>query len=232
VAAVEAAGGALVYGPAPGVRGRERTKWFVSHAQGEVAHHGGRLGAALARELVARTGEDAEAISREAEKLALYCGDEPVDREAIRAIVGMSHDAATWDLADAVAQGDAGRAQAVLADLGDGDDQKAGIVIFTSLAGHFQRVAAVQALGPGASRRDVEAVSGRSGYGARKLAEQAALLPGPTIERMVARLARLEVDLRVSSLVKLGRMGGGPESGQRFVIELATRDLVTLATGG
>jgi hypothetical protein len=45
----------------------------------------------------------------------------------------------------------------------------------------------------------------------------------------VARLAELELDLRVSALSELGR---SRDDGERLVLETAARDLLGLARGG
>src|SRR5262245_11456597 len=60
--AVRAAGEELRWGPDPKAKRAERAKWFAAHAADEAKRVGGSLPAALARELVARVGEDASAV--------------------------------------------------------------------------------------------------------------------------------------------------------------------------
>ena len=67
---------------------------------------------------------------------------------------------------------------------------------------------------------------GLRGYPAEKAREAARLLPGGAGGAGVARLARLELDLRVSAFAQLGRSRA---DGERLVLELAARDLLALA---
>ena len=54
-------------------------------------------------------------------------------------------------------------------------------------------------------------------------------MPPGAARRAVARLAELELDLRVSALRELGR---SRDDGERLVLETAARDLLALARGG
>ena len=126
--------------------------------------------------------------------------------------------------------GDAARAYDVLQDLATGDDP----VRADPDAG-----AAGQPLPPSRPRprRSGDAVTpeavteatGVQGFPARKLAEQARALPPGGARRAIARLAELELDLRVSALRELGRTR---DDGERLVLEAAARDLLALARGG
>jgi DNA polymerase-3 subunit delta len=229
LAAVRSAGTELRYGPDPAARGRVRGKWFVDHFVAEAARHGLSVPVALAREVVARVGEDAVALTSEAAKLAAYAGDEPASRAMLDAVVVRHPEARAYELADALVAGDAGRAYAVLADLASGSDPAAPILVQTTLARQWRAIAAGQALGPEASADDVGEASGVRGYPAEKARDAARLLPRGAGARGVARLARLELDLRVSAFAQLGRSRG---DGERLVLELAARDLIALSRGG
>jgi hypothetical protein len=97
------------------------------------------------------------------------------------------------------------------------------------LANHFRHLADAQALGDDVSPEAVTRATGVGGYPARKLAEQARAMPPGAARLTVARLAELELDLRVSALRDLGR---SRDDGERLVLEAATRNLLDLARGG
>jgi hypothetical protein len=101
-------------------------------------------------------------------------------------------------------------------------------VVQVQLANHFRRLAEVQALGGDVTPDQVTRATGVGGYPARKLAEQARAMPPGAAQQAVARLARLELDLRVSALRELGRTR---DDGERLVLETAARDLLALARG-
>jgi hypothetical protein len=146
----------------------------------------------------------------------------------IAGVVIVNPEAKSWELSDALASGETGRVYDVLQDMATGDDPKKAIVVVASLVRHFRALAAVQALGPGASGADVEGATGLRGYPAQKVAEQARRMPPGAGERAVVRLARLELDLRVSTFARMGR---SPDDGERLVLELAARDLLALSRG-
>jgi DNA polymerase III delta subunit len=239
MAAVAEAGDVLHFGPDPKEKGAKRTQWFAEHLAKEVGRAGGSIAPAIARRTVdrvmvdrpdaRRAGVTAMELSREAEKLAAYADGEPITAEMVEALVPRHPDAKTYELADAIAAGDAARAYDVLQDLATGDDPVAPIVVQVQLANHFRRLAEAQALGDAVSPEAVTRATGVTGYPARKLAEQARSLPPGSGRRAVARLAELELDLRVSALRDLGR---SRDDGERLVLETATRDLLALARGG
>jgi DNA polymerase III delta subunit len=228
LAAVTEVGEVLHYGPNPKVKGRERAKWFTDHLVGEVRRNGSQISAPLAREVVRRVGEDAMALSQEAAKLAAAAGGGPIERETVDALVLAAPEARTYELADAIAAAEPARVFDLLADLAGGGDPTAPIVIQMGLARHFRTLAAAQALGPEATQDALERLTGAKGYPAQKALEQARALPPGAAARALVRLAALELDLRVSSLVDLG---GSRDDGERFVLEMAARDLVGLVRG-
>lgn len=228
VSAIGTHGDVLEFGPKPKASRRERAAWFVSFVESECVRAGARLPAALARVIVERVGEDAMALSQEAIKLASAAGPEGIDRELVDLLVIPHPDAKSYELADAVTAGDRARVFTLLDELATGDHPSEPIVIQMSLARHFRGVAAAQALGPGASPDDVSRVTGLKGYPAQKVVEQARALPDGAADRCVARLAALELDLRVGALTDLGR---SPDDGRRFVLERAARDLLAAVRG-
>lgn len=232
LAAVEAVGQVLAYGPPPEKRGNEKTreKWFREFVQGEVKRMGSTIPAALADEVVrraGRAGKDSGHLANEAAKLAVAAGDAPVTPHLIDALVVVDPEAKAYLLGDLIVSGDARGAQAMLADLGEGSDTTAPIVIQRLLARHFRGIAAAQA--PGATQADVERTTGLKGYPAQKAVEQSRSVAPGAGDRCVARLADLEIDLRVSALRDLG---ASPADGERLVLELGVRDLIGACRGG
>jgi DNA polymerase-3 subunit delta len=222
-AAVESAGQVLAFGPDPKAKGKEREKWFVDHLVKETDRHGAKITTALARRVVELVGEDALGLSQEAAKLAAAAGGAPVDRPMVDALVVENPEAKAYQLADAVVAGNRARVYDLLGELGAGDKSVDPAVIHSTLTRHFRGIAVAQDLGGDATPDQVGEATGLKGYPAQKALEHArAVAPGAG-DRCVARLAALELDLRVSSFGDLGRSG---DDGRRFVMELAARDLL------
>jgi DNA polymerase III delta subunit len=238
LAAAEAAGRVLQYGPDPAAKGRARRQWMLEHFDKEA----NRLGLRATREMVAkvvdrlvvdradanRAGVNAMELTRAAEKLADYASGESVTEEMIALLVPAHPDARTYELSDAITAGRSGRALDLLRELSSGDDPQAPIVIQRGIARHFRALAAVQELGPNPPRERVEAATGMRGYPAQKLAEQAPRMPEGAGALAQIRVADLELELRDSELTRLGE---SPDDGQRLVLELATRDLLRIMRG-
>lgn len=239
VEAVKGVGQVLDYGPPAKASRRERQSWYATYFTEEVARLGGQVGAAVARRVVDRVlverqeerrlGIAASELTTEAEKLVLYAGDEPIGAEMVAELVPRHPDARTYELADAIAAGDARRAYGLLQDLATGDEPAPPIVVHAGLTRHFRTLSEAQDLGPEASADALTKATGVGGFPARKAVEQARALPRGAARAGVTRLAALELDLRVSALRQLGR---SPDDGARLVLELATRDLLALARGG
>jgi DNA polymerase III delta subunit len=239
LAAVAEAGDVLHFGPDPKDKGAKRAQWFAEHLAKEVSRAGGSIPPAVARRVVDRVlvdrpdarreGITAMELSREAEKLAAYADGEAITAEMVEALVARHPDAKTYELADAIVAGDAARAYDVLQDLATGEHPVAPILVQVQLANHFRHLADAQALGDRVSPEAVTEATGVAGYPARKLVDHARAAPPGTGRRAVARLAELELDLRVSELRHLGR---SRDDGERLVLEAATRDLLALARGG
>lgn len=226
--AVERVGEVHVYGPDPKAKRRDRERWFVDHFTSEVQRNGGKVTAQVAREVVGRVGEDAPRLGQEAAKLVAAAGGEPIARELVAELVVRTPEARVYELSDAIVAHEGARAYEVLGELAAGDDATGPIVVQGQLSRHFRAVALAQSLGPGADADEVSAATGLRGYPAQKALEQARSLPPGAGDRLVERIARLELDLRVSAPRQLGRT---PDDGERFVLELAARDLLGLARG-
>lgn len=237
-AAVAELGGELRYGPDPKAKGRERIAWLVEHFRSEVSRAGGSVSSSVARTVVdrvmvdrpdaRRNGITTMELAREAEKLTAYADGQPITSEMVDALVSPHPDARTYELADAVARADAARAYDLLQDLATGEDPTAPIVVQVQLTNRLRTLALVQALGPDPSPEAIAEATGARGYPARILGEQARAIPPGAAQRAVARLAALELDLRVSELARLGR---SRDDGERLVLEIAVRDLIELMRG-
>lgn len=229
--ALESAGQVLAYGPPPEKRGNERARaaWFRDFVVAEVAKRGSSISGALADEVVRRAGRagtDSGHLANEAAKLAVAAGDAPVRPEHVDALVVVDPEARAYLLGDLIVAGDSRAAQELLADLSGGSDTTDPVVIQRMLARHFRGIAVAQA--PGASQADVERIAGLKGYPAQKAVEHARVIPPGAGEWCVARLADLELDLRVSALGDLGASRG---DGERMVLELGVRDLIGACRG-
>jgi len=227
--AVEAAGQVLAFGPPAKANAKERAAWFRTYVQDEVKKYGSKISPALASEVVTRAGragEDAGHLGNEAIKLALAAGSQGVTKDLVDALVVVDPEAKAYLLGDLITQGDARGAYGMLADLAGGSDSTHPIVIHRTLARHFRGIAVAQT--PGATKADLERLVGLKGYPADKALEQAQRLAPGTGEWCVARIADLELDLRLS---ELRHLGASPDDGERFVLEVAVRDLLGTCRG-
>ncbi len=227
--AVEAAGQVLAFGPPAKANAKERAAWFRTYVQDEVKKYGSKISPALASEVVTRAGragEDAGHLGNEAIKLALAAGSQSVTKDLVDALVVVDPEAKAYLLGDLITQGDARGAYGMLADLAGGSDSTHPIVIHRTLARHFRGIAVAQT--PGATKADLDRLVGLKGYPADKALEQAQRLAPGTGEWCVARIADLELDLRLS---ELRHLGASPDDGERFVLEVAVRDLLGTCRG-
>jgi len=212
---------------------KERRKWLEGHFAQEIQRLGGHVSPALARYVVdracgepsdaQRTGMGALMLTHEAEKLVAYAGGAPIDRDMVVAITPEHPEARVYELADALVAANATKSFDLLGDLVTGDDRTEPIVIVAGLARHYRALARAQELGPGVTADAVGEATGMKGYPAQKVAEQSRALPAGAGARAVARLAGLEMEMRVSAQRDLG--------GALFVLEAAARDLLAIARG-
>jgi DNA polymerase III delta subunit len=230
--AIQRGGEVLRWGPEKSTP-QARRRWLETQFSQEVSRLGGHVSPTLSRYVVERacgestdaqrTGINALTLTREAEKLVAYAGGAPIDREMVHAITPEHPEARVYQLADALVAGDAPGAFARLADLVSGDDRSEPVVIVGGLSRHYRSLARAQDLGPGVTPDDVSAATGLKGFPAQKVAEQARSLPTGAAQRAVVRIARLELEVRVSAQRDLGGSG--------LVLENAARDLVGIARG-
>jgi DNA polymerase III delta subunit len=236
--AVRSIGKEFVYGPSGKVSRKDRARWMSEHAEREVARFGGRIAPAATRRLVERatidrpeahrSGVNAMQLTQEARKLASAAGGQSIDPALVDALVPAHPDARVYELTDAIVARDGRRVFGLLADLAGGDQPADPERIRFSLGQHVRNLAAVVALGPGASADAVTEATGVAGFPARKLQEQAAALPPRAAERAVARVAALEIELRISAVRDLGEARG---DGPRLLLERAARDLLAIVGG-
>ena len=231
--AVQSAGSVLHYGMPVKASRAEQRRWFVAHLVSEVAGVGGRISERTAGEVVDRLGGVtdetktwlAPALAAEAVKLAAFCAADPIETSAVTALVVAHPDAPAYELTDALARGDRTGTYRTLANAADQQDSRSAAgALQWSATRHFRGVAAVQEIGPSAGTDDVSRLAGISGYPAQRIVEQGGSL-GPGVGASVlARLAQLELDLRVSSLLRLGR---SRDDGERFAWERAAADSIS-----
>ncbi len=236
--AVKRAGSELVYGPGAKASRRERTAWHVSHVEQEVGRFGAAIAPAAAREVVERvvvdrpeahkSGANALQLTQEARKLAAASAGQTVDVGMVEALVPAHPDARAYLLSDALLAGSVSDALGLLEELASGDDPVAPIVIQATLARQLRAVVEACALGPGADVDAVSGATGQSGFPARKTLEQSRAITRDAAERAFARVAALELELRVSAVKELGR---SPDDGERLVIEQAARDVIAIVRG-
>ncbi|HWH15924.1 MAG TPA: hypothetical protein VNT51_14375 [Miltoncostaeaceae bacterium] len=236
--AVREHGEALHWGPDPKAKDRDRRRWLETYVEGEAARLGARMPPAAARALVDRVASDVRdrrrfgeavlALGHEAAKLAAYADGAPIDREMVQALTPAHPEARVYELSDALTAGRAADAFRLLQDMAGGDQAVAPIVVQAGLLRHFRAVAAVQAAGGLPTADVVTRATGISGFPARKLAEAVPGIPAGAGGRAVARLARLELDLRVAAEAQLGRSS---DDGRRFVLERAVHDLLAIMAG-
>ena len=231
--AVQAVGSVLHYGMPVKASRAEQRRWFVTHLVSEVTAAGGRISERTAGEVVDRLGgvtDDtktwlAPALSTEATKLAAFCGTDPIDTAAIEALVVAHPDAPAYELTDALSRGDRRATYQTLANAADQQDSRSGAAALQwSATRHFRGVAAAQEIGPSAGTGDVTRLAGISGYPAQRIVEQGATLRPGVGATILARLAQLELDLRVSSVLRLGR---SRDDGERFAWERAAADSIS-----
>lgn len=231
-------GGELHYGPPPKAKRADRMAWLVQHVVGEGRRAGGSIPPKVAREVVDRVVVDRPAsrnegltameLAQEARKLVAYADGAAVDSHMVAELVPRHPDARVYELNDALAHSRAADAFSVLQDLATGDEPVAPIVIQVQMANHFRRLAAIAALGSSPSQSEAERVTGMKGFPVRNMmAQLAAVAPGGAAEA-VARLAALELELRVS---EVGTLGRSSDDGARLVLEIAVRDLLKIVRG-
>ncbi|MGI9539942.1 MAG: DNA polymerase III subunit delta [Miltoncostaeaceae bacterium] len=211
---------------------RGRAAWLVEQASKEAQRLGKELSAGVARHLVERVSEEragavasALEVRTEVAKLVAYSGLDPIDVAMVDAVTPAHPEARSYELADAITEGDRERAYGLLQDMASGADPQNPTGVQAALSRHFRAVAEAQAAGPRPSPDEVTARTGLQGFPARKVADQAATLPDGAGVSALIRVAAGELDLRVNHLAQLGR---SRDDGSRLMLEAITRDLLEI----
>lgn len=89
---------------------RELPQWVRRRAQAK----GARLSPGAVRLLVDLVGQDLWALEGELEKLSLFAADRAVEEEDVRALVSSAREARVFEAVDAILEGDAGQASALV----------------------------------------------------------------------------------------------------------------------
>ena len=235
--AVQGVGQVLTFGMGAKPSRREQRQWFVDYLVEEVARLGGVISPRVAASAIDRMGgvsdENrpwlAQALAQEAAKLIAHADDAPIDASTLDAMIVAHPDAPAYELSDAIARGDGPEVFRTLANATAlGTSRSSGMALQFSVVRHFTGVVAAQEAGPGGASAAITRHAGISGYPAQRVAEHAAQIPVGAGALMLARLASLELDMRVSSYVRLAR---GRDDGERFTWELAARDILASRRG-
>jgi DNA polymerase III subunit delta len=175
-----------------------------------------------ARALVDIVGEDATALSTEAEKLAAWAGGEPIGRREVELLAAPSNDASAWAIMDAWGARDmAGTLAACQADLEHGEEP---FVIAMRLASQVGLVRQVQALAEeGLGAKDIAKRIRKHEFRVRKALGHADNYSRDELDDAVVRLAALDAALKGSS-----RLTGELEL-ERALVELVARPETAVA---
>jgi DNA polymerase-3 subunit delta len=172
--------------------------------------------AEAARALVDIVGDDATALTTEAEKLAAWSGGEPIGRREVEQLAAPSNDASAWAIMDAWGgRNMAGTLAACQADLEHGEEP---FVIAMRLASQVALVRQVQALAEeGLSAKDIAKRLRKHEFRVRKALGHADNYARDELDDAVVRLAALDAALKGSS-----RLTGELEL-ERALVELVAR---------
>ncbi|HVB06910.1 MAG TPA: DNA polymerase III subunit delta [Acidimicrobiales bacterium] len=211
--AFAAAGRVLAVAPASGARGRQQ--WFSEHLAGAPVRLDNQAVVALDRHL----GGDLARLAPLLESLAAAYGEHAhVSVEELEPFLGSAGESTPWDLTDAIAEGDAGRALEVLGrQFGAGRHP---MQLLASLHRHYGALLRLD----GAEIHDEAAAASATGlapYPARKALEQSGRLGHERVARAIGLIAGADLDLRgrvdwpdelvievlVARLAQLSRLG-------------------------
>jgi DNA polymerase III delta subunit len=190
VRAVERSGGEVRACTAP--KGAGYSRWLVEHA--------GELGIQLDREaaqtLLAHVGRNQRRLLRELEKLAIYAGaGGTVDVEVVEALTAVTVEKKTVELADALVEGDRGRALRIAEELRSrGEDMMTILFRLHSRVSDCHRAWAK--LTAGASAKEVEASLRMPGWLAKRVVAQAREADEAQLEQAIELLADLDWAIR------------------------------------
>jgi DNA polymerase-3 subunit delta len=141
-------------------------------------------------------GEHTGELAGEIDKLATYAGGRAITIEDVDELVTGALAYEYWDLTDAVIEGRADRALAVLRRM-DAKDQPPQLLTYMLVRQYRQILLTQSLLREGMSQSQIEAQMGLHGYPLRKAIEQATRYPAPALEAAYRRL--LENDVAVKT---------------------------------
>jgi DNA polymerase III subunit delta len=204
VKAVERCGGEITTYKAP--TASQYAKWTVEQASKVGLSMSVEAGQALAD----RVGQDEKRrlherrLMRELEKIAIYAPDDArVDVETVEELTASDAEARTYELADALVDGNVALAVSLAEDLRDrGADIM--YVLFALLRKVGDTRTAWAVLEEGGSRKDVAAALGMPDWKARPIVAQAERAHGARLERLAAALADLDYAVRGGTNVDAG----------------------------
>lgn len=204
--AVTKAGGEVRSFDAP--KAAEMPRYLVAQA----AARGFKLTPDAARDLIHRMGTDPVRLGHELDRLALWAGPGgDVGVEDLAAMVADSSEAVVWALADAVLEGDGGRAIRLGEELLD-QGESLGSLVYT-LAGRLRKARlALRRMADGVPARRLEGSLGMHPYAARQLLARLGNVGIDDLDRATEALARLEFWTR-----------GGAEYDERLALALSLR---------
>jgi DNA polymerase III delta subunit len=193
-----------------------RPRDLPSWVRAQFERLGVNADADAARALVDIVGEDATALTTEAEKLAAWAGGETVGRREVELLAAPSNDASAWAIMDAWgARNMAGTLAACQADLEHGEEP---FVIAMRLASQVGLVRQVQALSEeGLGAKDIAKRLRKHEFRVRKALGHADNYSRDELDDAVVRLAALDAALKGSS-----RLTGELEL-ERALVELVAR---------
>ncbi|MEX2024036.1 MAG: DNA polymerase III subunit delta [Thermoleophilaceae bacterium] len=190
VDAVETAGGEIREHAAP--KPWELPKW----ATGRARELGLRLDGEAAKALVALAGPSQQRLTREIEKLAIALHPEPTARvEDVERLTAGEGSAKVYDLADALAEGNAEAAIELAEDLAQRGERPSRFVY--PIVGRLREVhRAVELLEDGATEKQLASALKAPPWRAKKIVALARRADRESLERALCRFADLEVELR------------------------------------
>jgi DNA polymerase III subunit delta len=204
VKAVEKCGGEVTTYQAP--KSSQYAKWTSDQA----AQLGLVMPVEAAQVLADRVGEDDKRhlherrVMRELEKIAIYAPPEGrVDVETVEELTASDAEARTYELADALVEGDTALAVSLAEDLRSrGADIM--YVLFALLRKVRDTRVAWAVLEEGGSTKDVAAALGVPDWKARPIKAKAERADGPRLERLASALADLDYAVRGGANVDAG----------------------------
>ena len=138
-------------------------------------------------------------LAGEIDKLATYAGGRAITAEDVDELVSGALAYQYWDLTDAVIEGRADRALAVLRRM-DAKDQPPQLLTFMLVRQYRQLLLAQSLLREGMSQQQIGTTMGLQNYPLRKVIDQATRYPAAALEAAYARLLENDVAVKTGVL--------------------------------